>query len=107
MMCDGFTFAPDNTRSYAQRLSPAIRLSVTYRGGMLVRVHRGPLLTARSTCRRRFRYCKSGRWPCPNFIVQSSRGTEQAATLADARELDMTRVAESAHYGKLDGAVVL
>jgi hypothetical protein len=39
--------------------------------------------------------------------VQSSHGTEQAATLADAPEHDITRAAEPAHYEQVVGAVVL
>jgi hypothetical protein len=39
--------------------------------------------------------------------VQSSHGTEQATTLADAPELDMTRAPERANYGTVAGAVVL
>ncbi len=39
--------------------------------------------------------------------MQSSHGPEQAATLADALELDMTRAADPPHFGQVVGAVAL
>jgi hypothetical protein len=43
----------------------------------------------------------------PSLIVQSSHGTEQAAALAAAPELDMTRAADPPPHGQVVGAVVL